>query len=150
MEEASMHASRRKASALKRSAQALLLAVLVAASNARPAISADFVLVNRSGEVLDQFYISPCAGRHWGANQLSGAPLLSTRSFTISELEPGCYDVMVVLPPWNECIVAGLAVRRTTAWTISWSTRLQSSFGDCSSTAGIPSAGRRPWIPNDR
>ena len=126
----------------------LLLAASLAASMPHAAVSAEFVLVNKSGVTLKELYISRCGAPHWGANQLVGAALWSSRSFTISKIEPGCYDVMVVLPPWNGCIAAGVALRRTTAWTISWSTRVQASVDDCSSIANIASSGRRPWIAN--
>jgi hypothetical protein len=112
------------------------------------AVSAEFVLVNTSGVALKELYISRCNAPHWGVNQLVGVPLWSSRSFTVSNIEPGCYDVMVVLPPWNTCITTGLALRRTTSWTISWATRVQASVDDCSRIAHIASEGRRPWIAN--
>jgi hypothetical protein len=133
-------------------ARSLMLAALLATSAPRAAISADFVLVNLSGKTIDQLYISPCWGRHWGPNQLAGVPVWSSRSFNISNIEPGCYDIMVVLPPWNECIMSGAALRPRSglAWTITRATVTQAVFGDCSMTAGIASSGRLPWIPNER
>src|ERR1700676_3235175 len=111
-------------------AQTLVLAALLATAMPHPALSAAFVLVNLSGQTIDQLYISPCGGRHWGPNQLYGAPVWSSRSFTVSNIEPGCYDVMVVLQPWNECIVAGAALRSRSglAWTITRSTVTQAVF----------------------
>src|SRR5262249_7967319 len=100
---------------------------------------------NESGTTIYEFYITPCGGRHWGANQIAGAPLWSSRAFTVSDIAPGCYDLMVVLPPWNECIIAGAALRRTMGWKITWSTVSQASFGNCSQISHIVSAGRRPW-----
>src|ERR1700716_2437363 len=90
----------------------LTLAATLACFTAQAAVAAEFVLVNTSGVTIDQLYISPCGGRHWGPNQLAGAPVWSTRAFTVSNIEPGCYDLMVMLPPWNECIMAGAALRR--------------------------------------
>jgi hypothetical protein len=111
--------------------------------------AAEFVLVNTSGITIDQLYISPCGGAHWGPNQLVG-PLISTRAFAVSNIAPGCYDVMVVLPPWNECILAGAALRSGLSWTISKSTVTQAVFGDCSQLPNVVLGGRRPWLPNDR
>ena len=125
-----------------------MLAAALATLTSHAAASADFVLMNTSGVALKELYISRCNAPHWGANQLVGAPLWSSRSFTVSNIEPGCYDVMVVLPPWNECITTGLSLRRTTSWNISWSTRVQASVDDCSRIANIASSGRRPWIAN--
>jgi len=127
----------------------LLLASALAMALPHAAQSADFVLVNTSGVALNELYISPCGAPHWGANQLIGAPLWSSRSFTVSHIVPGCYDVMVVLPPWNSCIATGLSMRRTTSWTISWATRVQASVDDCSRIAHVVSSGRRPWIGNN-
>ena len=133
-------------------ARNLILAVVFAIFAPRPASASEFVLVNMSGETIDQLYISPCSGQHWGPNQLAGVRVLSSRSFNISKIDPGCYDIMVVLPPWNDCIMSGVALRPRAgwAWTITRSTVTQASFGDCAMTAGIASSGRRPWIPNER
>jgi hypothetical protein len=131
-------------------AHVLTLAAMLASAPLQAARAAEFVLVNSSGVTIDQLYISPCDGRHWGPNQLSGSPVRSTRAFTVSDIEPGCYDIMVVLPPWNECIMAGAELRRGLAWTISKSTVTQAVFGDCSMMRNIVPGGRRPWMRNER
>jgi hypothetical protein len=129
--------------------RALMLAAMVLVPPCG-AGAADLVLVNQSGMTLDALYVSPCAGRHWGPNQLAGAWLGSSRSFTVSNLEPGCYDLKVVLPPWNECVINGAAIFKGLVWTITWSTATEAAFEDCSRTSHIVSVGRRPWIPYDR
>jgi hypothetical protein len=115
-----------------------------------PPPPAEVVLVNLTGETIEQLYISPCGARWWGPNQLAGAPLWSSRRFNISNIEPGCYDLMVIIPPWNECIISGAALRRGMVWKITRSTVVQSVFGDCNMTAGVASSGRRPWVWSDR
>jgi hypothetical protein len=115
-----------------------------------PPPPAEVVLVNLTGETIEQLYISPCGTRWWGPNQLAGAPLWSSRRFNISNIEPGCYDLMVIIPPWNECIISGAPLRRGMVWKITRSTVVQSVFGDCNITAGVALSGRRPWIWNDR
>jgi hypothetical protein len=131
-------------------AYSLPLAAMLASLAVEAAPAAEFVLVNTSGVTIDQLYISPCGGRHWGPNQLAGAPVWSSRAFAVSNIEPGCYDIMVVLPPWNECIMAGAALRRGLAWTISKSTVTQAILGDCSQLPNIVLGGRRPWLTNER
>ena len=133
----------------------LMLATAIAATAARaappaPPPPAEVVLVNLTGQTIEQLYISPCGTRWWGPNQLAGAPLWSSRRFNISNIEPGCYDLMVVLPPWNECIISGAALRRGMVWTITRSTVTQALFGDCNMTAGVALSGRRPWLWSDR
>jgi hypothetical protein len=115
-----------------------------------PPPPAEVVLVNLTGETIEQLYISPCGAHWWGPNQLSGAPLWSSRRFNISNIAPGCYDLMVVIPPWNECIISGAALRRGMVWTITRSTVLQATFGDCNMTAGVALSGRRPWVWDER
>jgi hypothetical protein len=131
-------------------AYSLPLAAMLASLAVEAAPAAEFVLVNTSGVTIDQLYISPCGARHWGPNQLAGAPVWSSRAFAVSNIEPGCYDIMVVLPPWNECIMAGAALRRGLAWTISKSTVTQAILGDCSQLPNIVLGGRRPWLTNER
>jgi len=124
--------------------------VIIAALAVGRAQAADFVLVNKSGLVVNELYVSPCGGRHWGPNQLTGTALESSRSFVVSNLRPGCYDLKVVLPPWNECTINGAAIFRNLVWTVTWSTATEASFENCSRIAHVVTSGRRPWIPYDR
>ncbi len=128
----------------------LVLAAMMAVAVAPAARSAEFVLVNSSGVTIDRLYISPCGSRDWGRNQLTGQPLWSTRAFAVSDIAPGCYDIMVVLPPFNECIMAGASLQRGLSWTISKSTLTQAIFGDCSQSPHIVLGGRRPYLTDDR
>jgi len=133
-------------------APSLLAAAILAWAFPSSASASEFVLVNVSGVTIEQLYISPCGAQHWGPNHLSGTPVRSSRAYTVSNIVPGCYDVMVVLPPWNECIMAGAALPRGRglAWTISKSTVTQAIFGDCGQLPNVVMGGRRPWIPPDR
>ena len=122
----------------------LMLAVALAATLSQGTQAAEFVLVNTSGVTIEALYISPCGHRDWGRNQLAGQPLWSTRAHSVSDIVPGCYDIMVVLPPWNECILAGASLQHGLSWTISKSTVTQAIFGDCSQSPNIVMSGRRP------
>lgn len=128
----------------------LVLAMVMTIGATQAARSAEFVLVNTSGVTIEQLYISPCGSRDWGRNQLTGQPLWSTRAFSVSDITPGCYDIMVVLPSFNECIMAGASLRRGLSWTISKSTLTQAIFGDCSQSPHIVLGGRRPYLTDDR
>lgn len=123
------------------------LAAIVLALATSEARAADVVLVNHSGYVINSLYISPCSLGQWGPNQLYGTPVESSRSLTVSDLAPGCYDLKVVLPPWNSCVLNGAVVYKAFVWTITWSTVTESAFEDCSRTAHTVSVGRRPWLP---
>jgi hypothetical protein len=129
-------------------AVALVFGIAVIASRAAKAV--DFVLVNQTGFTLNQLYVSPCGGRHWGPNQLTGTYVESSRAFVVSNLSPGCYDLKVVLPPWNNCVINGVAIIKSLVLTMTWSSYIESSFDDCSRMAHMVPVGRRPWIPYDR
>jgi hypothetical protein len=109
--------------------------------------AADITLVNHSGVVINKLYVSPCSVGQWGPNQLYDTPVESSRSMTVSNLAPGCYDLKIVLPPWNSCVLNGVAVRKAFVWTVTWSTVIESAFEDCSRMAHDVTVGKRPWIP---
>ncbi len=130
--------------------RALGLGAMLAATLATGAAdAANLVVVNHSGFVLNELYVSPCAGRHWGPNQLTGTLLESSRSYTVSNLRPGCYDLKVVVPFWNECTINGAAIFNNLVWTLTWSMVTEGVFENCSRTAHVVRTGR-PWIPYDR
>jgi hypothetical protein len=130
----------------------LILAVLLAALPLQAAHSAQFVLVNKSGRTIDEFYISPCWAKNWGNNQISWTPIWTSKTFTIKDIEPGCYNLMVVLPFGNKCVISGELVEGVKAWTITRWTLVRAVSGDCSHIAHPVSAGershdRRDFIP---
>ena len=130
----------------------LMLAALLAALPLQAAQSAQFVLVNKSGRTIDQFYISPCWAKNWGNNQIAWTPVWTSKTFTIRDIEPGCYNLMVVLPFGNRCVISGELLEGIKAWTITPWTLVRAVSGDCSYIAHPVSAGershdRRDFIP---
>ncbi|HEY2532125.1 MAG TPA: hypothetical protein VGJ20_30065 [Xanthobacteraceae bacterium] len=131
-------------------ARCVLLIGLLTAGAPTPALPAELVLANTSGATLYQVYLSPCGTRFWGPNQLQGTKLWSSKSFIISNIAPGCYDLMVIIPPWNECMATGVYMRSEMLWTITWATVEQSNFGDCSTSPHTVPEGGRPFIEEKR
>jgi len=127
----------------------LTLTILLAALPLRPAYSAQFVLVNKSGVTIDQFYLSPCWARNWGNNQIAWTPVWTSKTFTIKDIVPGCYNLMVVLPYGNRCVISGELVEGTKAWTITPWTSFRAAAGGCSYIAHPVSAGGRPQDRRD-
>jgi len=138
----------------------LVLATLLAAlpltsadsAPVRAASSAQFVLVNKSGVTIDQFYMSPCWARNWGNNQIAWTPIWTSKTFTIKDIEPGCYNLMVVMPYGNKCVISGELVEGIKAWTITHWMPFRAAAGGCSYIAHPVSAGersqdRRGFIP---
>jgi hypothetical protein len=127
-------------------AQSLIFAAMLATLFLSTADAAEFVLVNASGVTLYELYIAPCGGPHWGADQLGGVPVLPSRRFTISSLQSGCYDVKVIVPYWNECVISGATLHGRMAWTISPMMLSSAVLGDCSYTEHYVSEGGHPWV----
>jgi hypothetical protein len=116
----------------------------------REAAAADFVLANETGFTINELYVSPCSGRHWGPNQLTGTYVESSRAYVVANLQPGCYDLKVVMPPWNACIINGVGIFKSLVLRMSWNSYIESTFDDCSRMAHMVPVGRRGWIPYDR
>lgn len=129
-------------------ASIVALGVMVLAC--RAAVAADFVLANETGFTINELYVSPCTGRHWGPNQLTGTYVESSRAYIVANLQPGCYDLKVVLPPWNACIINGVAIFKSLVLRMTWNSYIESTFDDCSRMAHMVPVGRRPWIPYNR
>ncbi len=133
--------------------QAANSAHVKATRTAQAVRTAQFVLVNKSGRTIYQFYLSPCWAKNWGNNQISDTPVWTSKTFTIKDIEPGCYNMMVVIPPFdNRCVISGELVEGIKAWTISDWTPFRAAAGGCSYIAHPVSAGersqdRRDFIP---
>lgn len=130
--------------------RSLMIAAIFAAFCLQTAKAADFIIINASGAVLYDLYIAPCNGPHWGPNQLAGFPVVTSRTFTISNIQPGCYDVKLLVPYWNECIVAGATLRGRTAWRITPMMLTNGVLGECSYIVHYVSGGQLPWARDPR
>ena len=115
---------------------------------APPPPRAALALVNASTLILNNLYVSPCGAGNWGSNQLGGVPVPPGREFTITDIEPGCYDLKVSDPPWFECVIGGARLRGYQGWIITTWTTTRATLDDCSTTSQIAPAGRRPWGAN--
>jgi hypothetical protein len=120
----------------------VIVAMVVTISSA--ANAAEFTIVNGSQVPLEHLYISPCGAKEWGPDQFAGS-LPPSRSFTVSDIRPGCYDIEFVVAPWNVCVTAGAALRRSDVWKVTQWTVFGSQGGDCSHVASYAAAGRRSW-----
>jgi hypothetical protein len=125
--------------------QSRLILAAAATAMSCAAQAAELTLVNASDTPLQHFFVSPCGARQWGPDQLTEA-LPPSRLFTVSNIASGCYDVEIVVAPWNVCVIAGAALHRRQVWKITRWTVFGSQSGDCSHVAGYVPAGRRPWV----
>jgi hypothetical protein len=120
--------------------------------------NATLALVNKSYLILGYLYVSPCGIGHWGLNHLEGAPLAPSRSFTLADIEPGCYDLKVSTPPWFECVIGGARLSGYSTWIITSWTITRSVLGECSDApsqsismiarrGGVNAGAREIWRP---
>jgi hypothetical protein len=121
--------------------RALAIATIVTSTSA---FSADFSIVNASSVPLRHLFVSPCGARQWGPDQLSES-LPPSRLATISGIVPGCYDIQFIVDPWNNCVVAGANLQRSTVWKITSWMVFGSQSGDCSHIADYVPTKRQPW-----
>ena len=110
-----------------------------------PAFSADFSIVNASPIPLRHLYLSPCGARQWGPDQFAEA-LPPSRRATISGIVPGCYDIQFVVDPWNNCVIAGAELQRSTIWKVTRWTVFGSQSGDCSHVAAYVPTRPQRWV----
>jgi len=128
-----------------RSSYRQLVVTAMVAMLSSAADAAEFTIVNASNTPLQHLYISPCGAGQWGPDQLTEA-LPPSRLHTVSRIVPGCYDIQFVVAPWNNCVIAGAALRRSEIWKVTQWTVFGSQSGDCSHVAGYVPARRRAWV----
>jgi hypothetical protein len=121
-----------------------LVVAMIGTSISMPAYPAELSIANASSVPLRHLYISPCGAKQWGTDQLSES-LPPSRLATISGIVPGCYDIQFIVDPWNNCVIAGANLQRSTIWKVTRWTVFGSQSGDCSHVAGYVPATRRPW-----
>lgn len=122
-----------------------LILAAIAVIGSTIAHTAELSVVNASDIPLQHLYVSPCETRQWGADQLAEA-LAPSRLATVSGIAPGCYDIEVVVAPWNSCVIAGASLRGRSIWKVTRWTVFGSQSGDCSHVAGYVPVMRRSWI----
>ncbi|ERF83123.1 MAG: hypothetical protein C207_03717 [Bradyrhizobium sp. DFCI-1] len=122
----------------------LVLTAMAAILSSR-ADAAEFTIVNASNTPLQHLYISPCGAGQWGPDQFTEA-LPPSRLHTVSRIVPGCYDIQFVVAPWNNCVIAGAALRRNEIWKVTQWMVFGSQGGDCSHVAGYVPSRRRAWV----
>ena len=100
----------------------LVPAALVLASSAVAA--AELQLVNQSGKEIHELYLASAGERTWGADRLrQKQPNLIARgeTFTVADLAPGSYQLMLVDADGSECQIDFLDV--TTSYRIDLTAR---------------------------
>jgi hypothetical protein len=122
-----------------------LILTAITATSLAPALAAELSVVNASDVPLQHLYISSCDAKQWSADQFAEA-LPPSRLATVTDIVPGCYDIKVVVVPWNSCVIAGATLRGSSVWKVTRWTVFGSQSGDCSHIAGYAPVRRRAWV----
>jgi hypothetical protein len=88
-------------------AAALALAGLPALSSA-----ATIEFVNQSSWEIHEIYLSPSNDRSWGEDYLEKDVLEKGDSLTITNVDPGSWDIMVVDEDGDKCVIEGVKFAR--------------------------------------
>ncbi len=67
--------------------------------------TASATLVNRSEYAIYQLFLSPAEDSHWGPDRLGEKVLRKGKSFTLTDIACGDYDVKLVDEDGDECVV---------------------------------------------
>ena len=85
-----------------------------------PAIAqaAKVVFVNQSSWEIHEIYFSPASQSSWGEDYLGNEILEKGDSLTLSNVEPGVWDVRVVDEDGDECVLEKVALDSSDKWVI--------------------------------
>ncbi|HLH26726.1 MAG TPA: hypothetical protein VK066_29735 [Chloroflexota bacterium] len=115
------HAARRP---LVAGLAALALGTALLAPHSAFADQRDFSVVNHSGTVITQLYVSPSASNRWGVDQLGSAVIRPGNSFTLhfTEEQAGgtcLFDLRIVAADGTSTVDSGVNLCRTATVTFS-------------------------------
>jgi len=84
-------------------------------------------VTNSSRYAIHYLYMSSSENARWGPDQLDDFVLSTGRSFTITDITPGEYDIMFVDEDGDKCVLEDIAIFKNTSWelTTTWLTKCQ-------------------------
>ncbi|MCK9537861.1 hypothetical protein [Dokdonella sp.] len=100
----------------------LILAAAVAVCSAGHASAHELDVVNRSKTSIHHLYLSSVKADEWGEDQLgdgSGDTVEPGDTFTLTDIERGHYDVMLVADDGTECVVEDVRFNQSKEWVIT-------------------------------
>lgn len=100
----------------------LILAAAIALFPAGQAAAHDLDIVNKSRTSIHHLYLSPVKADEWGDDQLgdgSGDTVEPGDTFTLTEIDRGRYDVMLVADDGTECVVEDVRFNESKEWVIT-------------------------------
>jgi hypothetical protein len=86
-----------------------------------PAIgsAANVVFVNQSAWEIHEVYFSPASESNWGDDYLEKQVLENGDSLTLSGVETGTWDVMIVDEDGDKCVLEDVTISGSERWIIT-------------------------------
>lgn len=82
------------------------------------ASAANVVFVNSSSWEIHEIYFSAASQKNWGEDHLGNEVLENGDSLTLSNVEPGTWDVMVVDEDGDKCVLEDVSIDSSDKWVI--------------------------------
>lgn len=86
-------------------------------------------IVNRSKTTVHHLYLSDSKDAEWGPDQFGNGNkdvVEPGETFTLTDIEPGRYDVKVVAADGTECVIENVRIAESKEWVIT-----ESMLDDC-------------------
>jgi len=96
-----------------------LCAGAVLAFAASAAIAADVEILNASDRVIEHVNISAVRSNQWGPDQLGNKVVPPGTRFTIYGIQPGHYDLRLLMKDGTQCIVEDAALVGDKTWELT-------------------------------
>ena len=77
------------------------------------ALAATVEFVNQSSWDIHEIYLSPTSESDWGDDYLDDDILTKGDQLTITDIEPGSWDVMVVDEDGDKCVIEAVKFKRS-------------------------------------
>jgi hypothetical protein len=86
---------------------------------AAPAFAADVVIVNESARTIEHVYVSSVRANQWGPDQLTNKVVVPHERFTLFGIQPGNYDLKLLMADKQECTIQDAHLSGDEVWTIT-------------------------------
>ncbi len=83
------------------------------------AVAANVDFVNQSAWEIHEVYFSPSSQTNWGEDYLDNEVLEKGDSLTLSDVEVGTWDVMIVDEDGDKCVLEDVVISGSDRWVIS-------------------------------
>lgn len=83
------------------------------------ASAANVVFVNQSAWEIHEVYFSPASQHSWGEDHLGNDVLEKGDSLTLSDVNAGTWDVMIIDEDGDKCVIEDVSIKSSDRWVIT-------------------------------